>query len=174
MADQNSYLLELLKSLSQEKVEFIICGGVAAVLHGVERLTLDLDLSLSLKEDNLLKFLDIMKQANMTPRVPIPAESILDENLRKMMIEEKNALVFTFIDPNNLYRQVDVFLGDDKSYESLISETDNISIENHFNIKILSIDKLLEMKRSIQPPRDKDLRDIHALENILKERKING
>jgi len=36
---------EFLTVLSRERVKFIVCGGVAAVLHGVERVTMDLDLN---------------------------------------------------------------------------------------------------------------------------------
>ena len=55
-----------------------MCGGVAAVLHGVERMTMDIDLSLDLDRSNLEKFISVMKNMNLKPRVPVPPESILD------------------------------------------------------------------------------------------------
>ena len=71
-------------------------------MHGVKRLTVDMDLSLHMTKDNLLKFLTVMKNENMVPRVPIPAESILDKKILNAIVEEKGAVVFTFIDLNTL------------------------------------------------------------------------
>ena len=67
MPNSREYLLELLKDLIDRKVMFIVCGGVAAVLHGVERLTIDLDLALSMSRNNLENFLSVMKKENMIP-----------------------------------------------------------------------------------------------------------
>lgn len=33
----------LLAALAEAGVEFVVCGGVAVVLHGVERVTMDLE-----------------------------------------------------------------------------------------------------------------------------------
>ena len=44
--------LEVLQALSQENIDFIIVGGVAARLHGSTRLTQDLDIVPRLEEDS--------------------------------------------------------------------------------------------------------------------------
>ena len=105
MQNSREYLLEIIKDLIDRKVMFIVCGGVAAVLHGVERLTIDLDLSLSMSRDNLENFLSVMKKENMIPRAPIPAESILDKEIVQAIVEQKGAVVFTFIDPKNPFKR---------------------------------------------------------------------
>ena len=51
----NNYLREILENLVEQDVKFIICGGVAAVLHGVERMTIDLDISLDLERTDYFK-----------------------------------------------------------------------------------------------------------------------
>jgi hypothetical protein len=71
-----SHLLELLKNLTLGDSRFIVCGGVASVFHGLERLTLNLDISLDLTSDNLSKTVDILWQKGLRPRVPIP-ETVL-------------------------------------------------------------------------------------------------
>ncbi len=168
----NNYLREILENLVEQDVKFIICGGVAAVLHGVERMTIDIDISLDLEHTNLERFLFFIKKMNFVPRVAIPANFILDPLKRKMMVEEKNALVFTFIDPDKPYRQIDIFLEENKSYKKLINDTVKINIDN-IKINILSVEKLIDMKKDIVPPRDKDLLDIKELQAILRERKSN-
>ena len=45
-----NYLEELLRKLTEQKVRFVVAGGVAAVLHGVERTTMDLDIALEMSQ----------------------------------------------------------------------------------------------------------------------------
>lgn len=168
MGGSGNYLFEIIKRLSGQGIDFIVCGGVALVLHGVERMTMDLDLSVDMAESNLKKFLRIMKELGLVPRVPVEPSILLDPRQREFIIAEKNALVFTFIDEKNPYRQVDVFLTPELSYTSLIRHAEMMLIDT-IPVHVISKQKLLEMKLSISPPRDKDLFDIRAL-----KKKIGG
>ncbi len=168
-----NHLEEILVGLKEHNIKFIVCGGVAAVLHGVERMTMDIDLSLDFDKTNLEEFLIVMKKMNFKPRVPIPPEEILDPLKRKQMIEEKNAIVFTFIDPDNPFRQIDIFLEENKSFKQLSNHIEKISIGD-MEIDVLSIEKIIDMKKEIDPPRGKDLLDISELQNILEEKKRYG
>jgi intracellular sulfur oxidation DsrE/DsrF family protein len=38
----NNHLKDILTALAKKGVRFVVCGGVAVALHGVERMTLDL------------------------------------------------------------------------------------------------------------------------------------
>lgn len=163
-----THLREIIISLSDAKVDFVIAGGVACVLHGVERFTLDLDIAVNLTPKNLGRFLSVMKTQRLIPRVPVQPESLLDPEVRRMMIEEKNALVFTFMDLNDPRRHVDLFLRDDLSFESLNAHADEISLDGR-KVKVTSVEKLLQIKQSIDPLRDKDILDIIALKRLLKD-----
>lgn len=171
MAEKH-YLIEIITSLAENEVEFIICGGMAAVFHGVERMTMDLDISLSMNPQNIKKFLLVIKNLGLIPRVPVPPESLLDKKQVEFFIREKKALVFTFLDPDRPYRQIDVFLTADKSYHLLEKHTVNANVSSQ-KVKIISAAKLLEMKLAVQPPRDKDKLDIAALKKIVKKRSQN-
>ena len=81
-------------------------------------------------------------------------------------IRDKKALVFTFLDLDRPYRQIDVFLTEDKSYSRLKTHTVDALVENRL-VKIISLEKLLEMKLAVNPPRDKDTFDIAALKKIM-------
>ncbi|MCP4757128.1 MAG: hypothetical protein GY866_40205 [Proteobacteria bacterium] len=162
----NEYLLDLLKDLIDHEVKFIICGGVAVVLHGVERLTMDLDLSVDMSENNLLKLLGVVEKNNMSPRAPIPAESLLDTGIINTITQEKGALVFTFIDNSNPFRQIDIFITKNMHYDTIIDDTEEILLEGNYKARIVSVDKLIDMKKEIEPERDKDISDIKALMKI--------
>ena len=161
-----NYLQEIISALSEHDVEYIICGGVALVLHGIERMTMDLDLAVDMSDENVKKFLSAMKHLKLIPRAPVPPDSLLDPVKREMMIEKKNALVFTFIDTENPYRQVDVFLAEEMSYDFLKDDVETVSINNCLT-KLVSKDMLLQMKKAVDPPRDKDLFDISMLEKMI-------
>ncbi len=166
MGFMNNHLKEIIIALAAADIKFIICGGVAVVLHGVERLTMDIDIAVSMEEDNLAKLIIVMNKIGMTPRVPVPAETILNPDMRKIMVEEKNALVFTFIDNRNPYRQVDIFIQNDNLYSELVKDASVIEISG-FKIHVISIEKLIQMKETVSPPREKDLSDIRELKKIM-------
>ncbi|HPV43027.1 MAG TPA: hypothetical protein PKX40_17755 [Spirochaetota bacterium] len=165
---KNNYLKEIITTLNDNSVDYIICGGVALVLHGVERMTMDLDLSVGMDEGNLRRFLHAMRKLGLAPRAPVPAESILDGEKRRAMVDEKNAVVFSFFDTKNPFRQVDVFITDRFSYEKLKDHAETMSV-GPMKIRLVSKKKLLEMKKAINPPRDKDLFDIRLLEKIIEK-----
>jgi hypothetical protein len=163
----SSHLKTILSALSKNKVKFVVCGGVALVLHGIERLTMDIDISVSMDRENLERLIATLKDIGMTPRAPVAAESLLDPEQRKIMIEKKGDLVFTFIDTKNPYKQVDIFIGKDELYSYLVQDADSVQIQNEI-IDIISIENLIKMKKEINPPREKDILDIKELQKLLE------
>ncbi|MEE9367742.1 MAG: hypothetical protein V3V05_02645 [Pontiella sp.] len=163
-----THLRKIIIALADAGVDFVIGGGVACVLHGVERFTLNLDVSVNLDDSNLEQFIAIMHQLGLIPRVPVPPEALLEPGFRKMIVEEKSALVFTFIDLDDSRKHVDMFLTDDLSFEVMSKDSQPVELDGRL-IKIASISKLLELKESIDPPRDKDQIDIVVLKRLLKD-----
>lgn len=153
---------EILSSLAEAKVDFIVGGGVACVLQGVERVTMDVDLAISMAAPNLRVFLAVMDRLGLRPRVPISPESLLDPSVVRAIVEEKNALVFTFLDPNVPIRQVDIFLRADLSYEALRPDSEWIDLGG-VSVLALTKRKLLSIKLGILPARAKDAIDIDFL-----------
>ena len=51
----NEDLLQILKLLSEAKVDFVLIGGIAARLHGSTMLTEDVDVAIAINEENLLR-----------------------------------------------------------------------------------------------------------------------
>ena len=163
-----NHLTEILQALKEAGVEFIIGGGVACVLQGVERVTVDLDLAVLMERKNLEKFIGVMHDLGLKPRAPIPPEYLLDPDNIRMMIEEKNAVVFTFIDPDDPLRSVDLFLRPEHSFQNFKDACDQVSIRER-PFLILSKDKLIELKSRVDPPRIKDRLDIEELSRLKEE-----
>lgn len=161
---------DILEHLDQSGLKFIVCGGMAAVIHGVERTTLDLDLSVSLHPDNIPLLIQTVEGLGFVPRVPVNPMLLAEEEAVQDMIQKKHAIVFTFIDPSDPFVQLDIFLLPELRYEQLIGSTEQVSFRGG-SLKVLSVEKLLELKEGIQPPRPKDMMDILVLKEILNERK---
>jgi hypothetical protein len=162
---QDSYLIEILCTLQDCEVDFVVAGGVAAVLHGVERMTLDLDVAVSLDRPNLRRFLSALDRLRLVPRAPIPPDTILDAARVEDLVREKNALVFTFWNPQEPYRQIDMFLTRENSFDDLVVDAHALTIRGR-TIRVASRRKLIEMKSRVRPVREKDLSDIKALIQI--------
>jgi predicted nucleotidyltransferase len=168
MESRKDQLYELLRELAGSSVKFVVCGGVACVLHGVERNTYDLDLSVSLEKENLQKLINVTKKFKLVPRIPEPVGNLLNEKIRKEWIDKKGALVYTFVSPSGPL-QIDIFLSYPKSYEDLIKNADKVKIEG-FEFLISSKEDLLAAKKIIEPLRDKDIQDIKELTKLISEK----
>ncbi len=167
MTDTGDRFGDLLERLQQSGLEFIVCGGMAAVIHGVERTTLDLDISVSLRPSNIPNLVRAAEASGLVPRVPVDPFMLGDADTLHMMIHEKQAIVFTFIHPKDPFIHLDVFLVPELRYENLVDYSEIHSFRNN-PLRVLSAQKLLELKESIDPPRPKDLMDILVLREIVK------
>jgi len=164
---QQSHLIEILCALVDKGVQFVVAGGAAIVLHGIQRMTLDLDIAVSLERTNLLRFISTLNQLKFIPRAPVPAETILNRECVEMLIREKHALVFTFWCPGEPYKQIDMFLTRENSFDGLVADARVLTVRGR-TVLVASRRKLIEMKRRVEPIRDQDLSDIQALQIIEK------
>ena len=158
---------KILKELVAGGVDFVLGGGVACVLHGVERVTMDVDVAVHMASANWDRLILVMNKMGLLPRAPIRPESLVDPLVRQTMVEEKKALVFTFIHPNGPSLQLDVFLRPEHSYEALKPHAQPMDIGG-LSLQVISPGKLLALKKGIHPVRQKDLLDIAVLEAKLK------
>jgi hypothetical protein len=168
-----SYLEDLLRTLTGNGVRFVVAGGVAVVLHGIERTTMDLDIALDLSPENVRRFRLAVDSLGLKPLVPVPVEALSDPELVRMMVEEKHAIVFMLADPRMPLKKVDVFLTEQLGYERLYA--DSVAVEMPgISLRVVSLERLLALKRAVDPPRDKDVFDIRAIERLLRKGESDG
>lgn len=157
----------ILNALTDAGVEFIVGGGMACILQGVERLTMDVDVAVMMREKNWERLVEVTENLGLIPRVPLNPRSLIDPAVRRVVLDEKKAIVFTFLHPDRPSLQLDVFLRPDLAYEVLLHDAQWMNLEGR-KIQVLNRQKLLALKKAIQPPRPKDLLDIAALEGMPK------
>jgi hypothetical protein len=160
---------ELIGKLAENDVRFVICGGVAAFLHGIERATYDLDISISMETKNIEKLIKSAKDLGLYPRIPEPIENILSAEKRKEWIEKKDAVVYTLISGDSL-KQIDILLNYYKTFDQLNENAIKMNIYGH-DVLVSSIDDLIDAKLKIKPLREKDETDINELKKLKNGRK---
>ena len=67
---------DILRALTDANVQFVLVGGFAVQLHGFVPTTIDLDLVLAMDNDHLSRFIDVAKQFNLAPVIPVSSESL--------------------------------------------------------------------------------------------------
>jgi len=159
---------KILKELVDGGVDFILGGGVACVLHGVERVTMDVDVAIHMDSANWDRLIGVMNKLGLLPRAPVRPETLVDPKVRQAIVEEKQALVFTFVHPDEPILQLDVFLRPELSFEALRPHAQPMEI-GQVSCQVISPAKLLALKKGIQPQRPKDLLDIAVLESKVKK-----
>jgi hypothetical protein len=63
--------LSLFKLLNTASVRYVVVGGVAIIIHGVDRLTADIDLVLDLTLESAQAAMKVLNDAGYRPGIPI-------------------------------------------------------------------------------------------------------
>jgi hypothetical protein len=100
----------LLRALDAAHVGFAIAGGVAVVLHGVPRMTFDLDIVVDLGDDNMRLLVATLGGLGFVPRLPVPLAQLADADARKVWTTERNLIAFAVHRPARIMDEVDVLL----------------------------------------------------------------
>jgi hypothetical protein len=149
-------------------VEFVVGGGVACVLHGVERVTLDLDVAVQMNTPNLDRLIRAVEKLNLHPRVPVSLADIGDPDFVRSMVTEKGALVFSLVDFNHPLRHLDIFLSPALSFDRLTKGANWFDIGGG-KVRVASKELLIQIKNEIMPLRPKDVLDVQELSRLIEE-----
>ncbi|MFV8751168.1 hypothetical protein ACNOYE_11540 [Nannocystaceae bacterium ST9] len=142
--------------MQSANVEFVLIGGVAAIIHGSTRMTSDLDVAMPFTATNLERFITTLR-----PFHPVhatrPDLSLLDESIERLM-SARMLLVETDLGRVDAMPEV-VPLG---SYAGLETVEREIFGEP---CRVLAIESLIAVKRHVGRP--KDLEVAYELEAVL-------
>lgn len=111
------YYQGLFSALNENKIRFLVAGGVAVALHGAVRMTADLDLILSLDDRNVRSFIGLMSRRGYSPKAPVPALDFADPAKRKLWKDEKNMIAFSWVHSQRPEEIIDVFVEDPVRFE---------------------------------------------------------
>ena len=153
---------EIVQLFSSLEVDFIVVGGLAAIVHGSPRLTQDVDVVYSRTPDNLQRIVDALRPHEPYLRGAPPGLPFLWD-VRTL----KNGLNFTLRTKLGDIDLLGEIVGGGR-YENLLPHSREMPMFG-IRAKVLGLDKLIEVKRAAGRP--KDFEAIAELEAIREELK---
>jgi hypothetical protein len=154
----------MIRALLEKDVDFLIVGGVAAVLQGAPVSTFDLDIVHSREASNLdrlsaaLDDLAAYYREQSDRRIAPDAGSLAGPG---------HHLLLTSAGPLDILGIT--VTGDD--YSSLLVHSENMELADGLAVRVLNLDKLIELKERLGS--EKDLAVLPILRRALQEREKN-
>ena len=141
--------IELLCRLADNKVQFVIVGGLAAAAYGSPQVTQDIDVCIKLSLENLENLKNALWELHPVHRLH-PAKPEFKE-------EGENLVFF-----KNIYLETDLgqldCLGEIKgigTFGEVLKNSETIELRGK-NINILSMEALIKSKEALGRPKDKE------------------
>lgn len=156
---------EVFKALEENNIKYVVVGGLATVLHGVVRMTMDIDLIISMEKENVNKFISVAQKLGYLPKAPVSPNLLNNPEERKKWISEKNMKVFSFYNKKENYKIIDVFITEPIPFQ-LLEKQKKIIKADDFSIPVCSVEHLIALKKLAGRPQDMaDIRMLKKLSN---------
>jgi hypothetical protein len=162
------FYLDLFRALHEERVEYIVVGGLAINLHGVERATMDVDLILAMNEGNLRLFLKAATKLKLKPVLPVQLEALCDARQLETWTREKHLIAFSLRSMSPNLPTVDIIVRPAVPFDRLYRNRIEKDIGG-VRLSLASIDDLIALKTGTG--RKQDASDIEALRIV---RRVTG
>jgi len=156
MAQSFRRIIELLE---RHGVEYVVVGGVAAVLHGAPVTTFDFDALFKVDPENIERLATVLSVLDARYR-----ERPDLQPTRNDLAAGKHLLLLTDSGPFDLLGVI----GSGKRYEDVAESATRVTIGDQ-SIRVLSVESLIEDKKSMG--RNKDLVAIHMLEALVNRKR---
>ena len=153
MADDTPDFSSILEVLTRHEVDFIVVGGVCAVLLGAPVATFDLDIVHSRSSENLTRLSNALDELNAHYRDHLPKH--LEPTLAGLA-ETGHHLLSTSLGPLDVLGSIGI--GDD--YVVLKDRIETVDIQDGLCVKILELDTLIDVKEKTARSKDNYMLEI--------------
>ncbi len=153
MLNQFKEFIKVLKALDEYNVDYILIGGVAVILHGLERLTADIDIFVKMIPKNIKK----LRKALLSV---FNDSSITEINVKEL----KKYSVIRYGTPNGFSIDIITRIGNEFGFEDL--EYEIIEFQES-KIKIATPETLYKLKKNTL--RHKDKGDAVFLKELIRK-----
>lgn len=156
----------IFKSLNEARVKYMLAGGIAVNLYGIERATADMDIVVLLDENNLLRLVGMSERLGLKPKIPVNIADIVDPEKRRVWIKEKGMKVFSLYDSKNPFLILDVLIDFKFNFNEVYKRRKKIRLDDT-TISVVPLDVLMAMKKETSRPQDRA--DVFYLGKIAGE-----
>jgi len=155
----------ILHTLNHHRVDYLIVGGVAAVLHGAPLNTLDLDVVHSREPANIERLLQALEDLDAYSRLRKDGKFRPDAS---HLSTAGHQLLTTRYGAFDLLGSI----GAGQGYEDLVNNTTRLDAGEGVEVRVLNLDLLIRFKE--EAGRDKDRAALPTLRRTLEEKKRLG
>lgn len=160
MLSANPDFFRILRVLTDHRVDFILVGGVCAVLHGAPVSTFDIDLVHARTDQNITNLLSALEELDARFRDPAGRDLRVKAS---HLASPGHQLLITNAGPMDLSGEI----GDGKGYEELLPNSSRVELEG-LSIRLLDLETLIETKEAAG--HEKDLATLPILRRLRSER----
>lgn len=153
----NASFREILELLNKHQVEYVVVGGVAAVIHGAPITTFDLDALVRITEENAERLAAVFSALDARYREH-------DSTIRptkEHVLAGGHLLLLTSAGPLDILG----FIGDRDRYEDMVDFSTEIEMSSG-KFRVLNLEELVRQKRATN--RAKDRAVLELLESVLR------
>jgi hypothetical protein len=153
--------LAVIRTLTEYRVDFIVVGGVAAVLEGAPISTFDLDIVHSRTDENVQRLVGALTPQDAHYRLQ-PERRIRPQ--ASHLSSAAHQLLMTRYGPLDVLGAI----GHSHGYEELLEHVNEMKVGPGLSIKVLKLAKLIEVKS--ETAGEKDLATLPILRKTLEEK----
>ena len=154
------FYLDLFSSLARHDVRYLLVGGLAMNLHGVPRMTMDVDILLALDEENLDHFFAVAEELKLRPALPVSLKELADPAKRETWVNERNLIAFALNCTEKFAPTVDVLIGTGLPFDAAYARRVERQI-NGVAVSLAATEDMIALKSLAG--RAQDLADIEHL-----------
>jgi len=154
--------LAILRVLEEHEVEFLVAGGVAAVLHGAPLATFDLDLVHARSPENVSRLLAALEALGAYFRTHPETGRAPDAS---HLSSPGGQLLMTRFGPLDLLGAV----GKGHGYEDLKQHCTRMDIGEGLRVQVLDLEKLIQIREAVSA--EKDRASLPLLRRTLEEKR---
>lgn len=162
------FYLDLFRALEAKQVRYLLVGGIAMNLHGVPRMTMDVDIALVMDEANLRAFLGAANDLGLQPVVPVKIDELLNPLARRAWVVEKHLIAFALRPRDPKGPTVDILIEPAIDVVESLKRAETKVIEG-VRVPLAAVEDMISLKRSTG--RAQDEADIEQLEKLIKRQK---
>ena len=157
------FYVDLFSALARHKVDYLLIGGLAVSLHGVERATMDVDITVAMNPENLTSLIEAAKELKLSPVLPVPLDSLRDLELLRQWHAQRHLEAFALRSADLAGVTVDVLLFPPVEFTGMASRANVFTVAD-IDIHVVSIDDMIALKQAVGRPID--ITDIEHLIRI--------
>jgi hypothetical protein len=161
----DSHFLAALRALRERRVDFVVVGGVAAVLNGAPINTFDLAIVASRDPENVARLVDGLGAMGAIYRM---------QKERRLKPDASHLSSSGHHNVMTSYGPLDVLgtIGHGLGYDELLPHTEEMEIGSGVRVRVLTLAKIVALKEELRG--EKDLAVLPILRRTLEERQQGG